>query len=161
MTLDIAEGRSYDVINTNTWETARLDVHEINRYQGQLMVYATKPLHEVHYNGVHRVPERAVSFVILPNELPDVTFALRDRLLGMPLALATLGSGYAAARLGAKLQVLPIVTANNRSGIWTGSLHTRDEHLAKCQRVIDMFVHWKRHGSWPALRAPITNGALS
>ena len=137
--MKLGPGRVYDVVNMSTKERARLEVHELYQYEGQYIVYATKPTHQVRvFRGVVTAPGRPSCFVVLPGESTANIAWLVGILNGLPLALREGG------------ELLYIVNKGRVAGVWDGTVKNREAMLKENRRVVDLYLEWKRTGQLPA-----------
>lgn len=134
-------GSSYRVCNLITREETSFLCQDVFQYQGLLLVYGTSSSHSFRLiRGITNVPSRPSCFVVAKDDLGSTIGQFSLMLGGLLLGIFEDGSpnGIAIINYDPKL-----VTGLRLTG------NSRDDYLARSQKVAKAFLRWKTDGKSP------------
>ena len=129
-------GGPYTIHNMATRQEARLEVHDIFAYRGATILYGSKKragLWVPSAFGHRETPEGPACFPLFLAEQHTSVTDLVDRLRSLPLWLVLPDDSG-----------LPILSVENAHKILGGQQGNRDDMIERSQKLIDLFLEWRR-----------------
>lgn len=150
----------YLIRNWETRQGAYFEAFEVLEYQGQYIVYGEVRKDAVRvFRGLFPTPEKPVAFVVFPNARESESLKVTDICGGDALGISEVTVGLTVGNIKPlQAEELFLVNCNTAlARVWGGTpwltapkRPNRDGLVHKCTRQIDLYLHWKRTGEWPA-----------